>query len=395
MSVRYLFLFLFAKLTIAQTDTSLQDQIFQVATLEDTRFVEFIDTISENNQFILIGEQHGIKEVGTFTNTIFDLVHKDGFTTLCIETDALAAQKIFEMASSKEPLKTAKALHQKFPFAIPFYNNVSDYDLFLNVISKGGNIWGIDQTFMAQFRLNFEHLSSNTPNQSLKKMTAELKEKAIRAYKNSVCNKSFGDLFISQYTETLHDSLLATKPNSEEIEILAQFKKTQEIYGYYYSKEYYNNNNVRGKLMKSNFTTYYKEALKTNTTPKVIFKLGATHATRGLSMMQIYDVSNYVSELAVFNNMRSLHFMVAGLNGTVLEGNPFSENPIHEFDNTKQLPKELQELVTEFDKKYTIVHLEPLREKSYGKQFSEGLKTFIFNYDVLVLVNNAEALEPF
>ncbi|MEM9650319.1 MAG: hypothetical protein AAF969_17725, partial [Bacteroidota bacterium] len=266
---------------------------------------------------------------------------------------------------------------------------------FLNVISKGGNIWGIDQTFMAQFRLNFEHLSKNTENLLLKKMTSELKEKAIKAYENSVSNKSFGDMFISQYTPRLHDSLLATKPNSEETEILAQFKKTQEIYGYYYSKEYYKNNNVRGELMKSNFNTYYKEALKTNTTPKVVFKLGATHATRGLSMMQIYDVSNYVSELAAFNDMRSLHFMVAGLNGTVQQGNPFAENPVREFDNTKQLPEELQEVVRDFDKKYIIVHLEPLREKAYGKNFSENLKKHIFNFDILVLVNNAEALIPF
>ncbi|MEM6540956.1 MAG: hypothetical protein AAF634_07320, partial [Bacteroidota bacterium] len=66
-----------------------------------------------------------------------------------------------------------------------------------------------------------------------------------------------------------------------------------------------------------------------------------------------------------------------------------------EFNNTKQLPEELQAAVVGFDKKYSVIHLEPLREKSYGNRFSENLKTFIFNYDVLVLVNNAEALVPF
>ena len=147
--------------------------------------------------------------------------------------------------------------------------------------------------------------------------------------------------------------------------------------------------------MKSNFNAYYKEALKSNPTPKVVFKLGATHATRGLSMTKIYDVSNYLSELAVFNAMRSLHFMVAGITGNALEGDPFKENPVAKFDNTKQLPEELQELVVGFDEKYIVLHLEPLREKSYGDLFSETLKTFIFNFDVLVLVNNAEALVPF
>ncbi len=395
MLLRLLSLLLFTNLMIAQSDTSLMDNIFQVDSLEDEKFVGFIKEVSQNAQFVFIGEQHGIKEVGIFTNAIFDLVHTNGFHTLCIETDALAATKIQQMASSKEPLKLANALYQKFPLAIPFYNNASDYDLFTNVVSKGGTIWGIDQTFMAQFRLNLDHLSKNTTNPLLKKMTATLKDKAKTAFEESFKSKSFGDMFIYSYTDALHDSLLATRPNAKEAEILYQLKKTREIYGHFASKRYYLNNEVRGQLMKSNFNAYYKEALNTDPTPKVVLKLGATHATRGLSMTNIYDVSNYLSELAIFNGMRSLHFMVAGMNGTVLEGNPFVENPIRGFDNTEQLPKELQELVVGFDKKYTIVHLEPLREKSYGSLFSESLKTFIFNFDVLVLVNNAEALEPF
>lgn len=380
---------------IAQTDSPLKKHIFEVDALTDKQFVGFINTVSPNNQFILIGEQHGIKEVGSFTNAIFDLVHKDGFNILCIETDALVAKKIEEMASSKEPLKSAQTLYQKFPLAIPFYNNASDYDLFTNVLSKGGYLWGIDQTFMAQFRLSFDHLTRNTTNASLKTATQDLRDRAEKAYAKSLENKSFQDMFINSYTDELHDSLMATNRNPEETEILEQLKKTKEIYGYYYSKEYYKNNNVRGELMKSNFNAYYKEALKTNATPKVVFKLGATHATRGLSMMQIYDVSNYVSELAAFNDMRSLHFMVAGISGEELQGNPFAENPVKKFDNTNQLPKELQELMPDYSKKYVVVHLEPLREKSYGKQFSESLKKFIFNFDVLVLVNNAEALVPF
>ncbi len=380
---------------VAQTDSLLKEHIFEVDALTDLTFVDFINQISPNNQFILIGEQHGIKEVGFFTNSIFDLVHKDGFNLLCIETDALAAKKIEEMARSKEPTKSARAISKEFPLAIPFYNNASDYDLFTNVVSKGGSLWGIDQTFMAQFRLNLNHLTTKTTNTSLKKITYNLKERAEQAFAQSLENKSFQDMFIYKYTQELHDSLVATNPNAEETEILAQLKKTREIYGYFSSKQYYLNNEVRGQLMKSNFNRYYKEALKANPVPKVIFKLGATHATRGLSMTKIYDVSNYLSELAVFNDMRSLHFMVAGLSGEVLQGNPFAENPIKEFDNTNQLPKELQELVANFNKKYVVVHLEPLREKSYGKLFSENLKTYIFNFDVLVLVNNAEALIPF
>ncbi len=395
MKLHFLFLFFAANLLVAQADAVLKEHIFEADALTDQQFVEFIDDVSPNNQFVFIGEQHGIKEAGTVTNAIFDLLHKDGFNILCIETDALVAQKIEGMAASKDPLKSARATYKKFPLAIPFYNNASDYDLLTNVISKGGHLWGIDQTFMAQFRLSFDHLSTNTTNASLKSATQDLKEKAVLSFDQSLKNKSFGDMFIFQYSDELHDSLMATNPNPEETEILQQLKKTREIYGYFSTNQHYQNNNVRGQLMKSNFNAYYKQELKSNPTPKVIFKLGATHATRGLSMTKIYDVSNYLSELAVFNDMRSLHFMVAGLTGKELQGNPFVENPIKEFDNSKQLPDELQELVPNYKKKYVVVHLEPLREKSYGKLFSERLKEFIFNFDILVLVNGAEPLVPF
>ena len=395
--MKYLFLpvLLFSNLLLAQTDSLLKEHIFEIDALTEKQFVDFIDMVSPNNQFILIGEQHGIKEVGAFTNVVYDLVYKDGFNTLCIETDGLVAQQIQKMASSQNPLQSAKQVHKEFPLAIPFYNNASDYNLFTNLNSKGGQLWGIDQTFMAQFRLTFDHLSKNTSNLILKQETTLLKDKAKIAFSQSLENKSFKDMFIHKYTDELHERLLATNPNEEEKAILYQLKKTREIYGYYGSQEYYLNNKVRGDLMKSNFNTYYREALKTNPTPKVIFKLGATHATRGLSMTQIYDVSNYLSELAVFNNMRSLHFMVAGIKGKALQGNPFTQTPIKDFDNTSQLPVELQKLVVDYTKKYIVIHLEPLRKKSYGKEFSESLKDSIFNFDVLVLVNNAEALVPF
>ncbi len=395
MTFRVLPFLFFASTVVAQSETPLEKNIFQVDHFNDEKFVGFITKVIPNNQFILIGEQHGIKEVGAFTNTIFNLVYEEGFHTVCIETDALAAEKIQEIAGSKTPISSAKELYKEFPLSIPFYNNTSDYDLFTNVVSKGGHLWGIDQTFMAQFRLNFDLISKQTPNPDLKKMTSNLKTRANQAFEKAFESKSFGEMFIYKYSDQLHDSLMATQPNQMEATILNQLRKTKEIYGYFASKQYYQNNNVRGQLMKSNFNAYYKEAQKTAAAPKVILKLGATHATRGLSMTKIYDVSNYLSELAIYNDMRSLHFMVAGIHGTVLEGNPFVDNPVREFDNTKQLPKELQELSARFDKKYAIVHLEPLRKHAYGKIFSEELKQFIFNYDVLVLVKNAEALEAF
>lgn len=394
--MKYLiFLFIGSYLLSAQSELHLDENTYQVDTLDEEVFTSLMEKQISDSQFIFVGEQHGIKEVGEVANALFDLAYPKGYTTLCIETDALLAQKLQQIASQEAPLQAAEKLSNAFPFAIPFYNTKDDYVLFKKVVDKGGNLWGIDQTFMAQFRLNFDHLIQTTDNAAFKERLIPLKERAMTAYKESIDTKNFDKMFWLTYNEATHQELMTTSNKAEEQEILEQLWKTKEIYGYNNDKKYYLNNEVRGQLMKDNFNAYYKAALKKTEVPKVIFKLGATHATRGLSMTNIYDISNYAAELAHFNKKKSLHFMVAGITGNAMVGNPFAENPIAPFDNTEQLPKELQELVPSFTKKYTFVHLAPLRAFAYGKRYSDTMKKFIFNFDFLVLVKDAQALTPF
>lgn len=394
--MKYLaFFFICTYVVSAQNDLHIDENIYYANALNDEVFTSFMEEQILESQFIFVGEQHGIKEVGEVTNALFDLAHPKGYNTLCIETDALLAQKLKQIASLETPLQAAEKLSNTYPFAIPFYNTKEDYALFKNVVDKGGDLWGIDQTFMAQFRLNFDHLIQTTENDVFKEKLIPLKQSAVAAYKKSIDTKNFDNMFWQIYDQATHQELMATSNDPAEKKVLEQLWKTKEIYEYNGDKKYYLNNEVRGQLMKDNFNTYYKAALKQEEVPKVLFKLGATHATRGLSMTNIYDVSNYASELANFNDKKSLHLMVAGLTGTAAIGNPFAENPVAPFDNTKQLPKELQELVPSFTKKYTLIHLQPLREFAYGKRYSETMKKFIFNFDILVLVKDAQALTPF
>lgn len=394
--MKYLALFFIAPIFLsAQNDLHLDENIHQFDALNEPGFTAFINEQIQETQFVFVGEQHGIKEVGELTHTLFRMLHPQGYNTLCIETDAVLAKKLKDIASLQEPLRTAERLSKRFPFAIPFYNTKDDYDLFKEVVDKGGDIWGIDQTFMAQFRLNFDHLIEVTDNTAFKEKLLPLREMATTAYTESIESKNFGKMYWLSYDEATHQELLRLSDQPEESEIVRQLWKTKEIYGYNNDKKYYLNNEVRGQLMKDNFNRYYKKALTKEETPKVLFKLGATHATRGLSMTNIYDISNYAAELAHFNDKKSLHFMVGGITGSAMVGNPFATDPIAPFDNTEQLPKELQELVPSLTKKYTLVDLQPLRAYAYGSRYSDTMKKFIFNFDVLVLVKDAEALTPF
>lgn len=378
-----------------QSELRITENSFQINDLQDKRFKEFTTNKLNNTQFVFIGEQHGIAEVGIFTNALYNLSQPFNYKTLCIETDALAARKITDIAKSENAVDTARKFYEEFPFSIPFYNNSNDYALFKNVVSKGGDIWGIDQTFMVQFRMNFDYLIKNSSNKAFKNKLQKLKEEAIKSYNNSIESKDFSANYIFKYDEQTHKELVSLSTTDEAREILYQFWKTKEIYAYYnISKEYFKNNNVRAQLMKRNFMRYYNANNK-ETLPKVIFKLGANHAARGLTRTHVFDIANLGSELAESNGLKSLNYMVMGISGEVAVGNPFAPNPTMPFDNVKQFPKEIKDVIPSISKKYYVLDLAPLRNYAYGKRYTEAFKKIIFAYDVIVLVKDAKANKTF
>ncbi len=389
-----LLLFGFVVLSNAQTEPDLNKYMFQVNDLTEEKFIVFTKELLNNSQFVFIGEQHGIKEVGEFTNQLFNLGQEFNYKALCIETDAVAARKISEAAKSGFT-KHLKPLHNKAPFSIPFYENEDDAVLFENVMAKGGSIWGIDQTFMTQFRMNFDHLIENTSNKKLKEKLNKLKNAAHEAYKVTVETKDFTAPYLFKYDEKTHKELLQLATKKAEKEIVEQLWNTKTIYGYNFSKQFYLNNNERGKLMKENFMKYYRKAEKKEDTPKVIFKLGGYHASKGLTRTNIYDIANMGSELAASNSMKSIHYLVMGISGTAAIGNPFAPQPTAPFNSVKTFPKEVQELVKDISEKYAILDLNPLKELGYGDTFSDDFKKWIFGYDVLILVKDAEPLKMF
>ncbi len=379
----------------AQNTPNLADHVLNVSDLNDPELLKLVNSKLTNSQFVFVGEQHGIKEAAVVTNVFYNMGQAFGYNTLCIETDELAANQIRTLAATGDFTSGFRKLYEQYPFAIPFYNNEDDHFLFENVYQKNGAFWGIDQTFITQFRFNLDQLAELTSNRKFKKRLKALKVEADSAYAMAVETKDFNAPFLYQYNQKTHDELLNLSSSADEKEVIEQLWKTKVIYEHNSSKRYYQNNYVRGQLMKSNFMRYYRAAEKAGTSPKVVFKLGANHAAMGRTRTNIYDISSLGHELAISNDMRSVHVAVLGIKGEAATGNPFAPSPIMPFDNTNQLPDEVKELVANSSKKYFVMDLEPLRDYGYGKRFSEAFKTILFGYDMLILVNDAEAVRSF
>ncbi|MEL6969671.1 MAG: hypothetical protein AAFO02_05845 [Bacteroidota bacterium] len=385
---------IFSTTVWTQDISSWQSHSFAVDNLEDGAVKDFFNPLLAETQFIMVGEQHFIQEVGEVTKVIYQLAEAFDYRTLCIENDALMAEQIAKMASAADPIKAAREFYQQFPTSVAFYENPDDYELLSYVAKNGGQFWGIDQTLMAQFRFNFSYLLANTKDAAFAERLKGLVDTATTAYKTAIANNDFQACYYFRYNEQVNNELLQLAPTAQEREIIFQLGKTKEIYDYNFSGQYYLNNEIRGRLMKSNFMRYYRAAQEETPLPKVVFKLGSYHTYRGLTPTRIYDVSNLVTELANMNGKRSLHLRVLGISGQQRVGFPFAPEPIVSFDNTADFPAEIQEwLVTQPEEKYLFLHLEPLRPQA--RQYSEAMQKLMFAHDVLVLARDAQAVSAF
>ncbi len=392
--ILFLCLFVHIILLTAQEGPSLKNYSFTSSNLKEGNFKDLVIPKIEKSQFVFLGEHHGIVEVGKITNLLYQWANPYGYKTLCIETDDVAAQKILGFLNADDPIESAKIFENANPFSIPFYNNTEDYKMFMDVFSNGGTLWGIDQTFIGQFRLNFEHLISITKNKAFKKALIPLRDAAQNAFKTALETKNPMAPYIFQYNEEIHAQLMALAETKQEKEILGQLMKTKEIYGYFFEGKHYWNNEIRGRLMKSNFLRYYREAEKKSGTPKVVFKLGYNHAARGLTMTNIYDISNMCSELALTNGMESLHILAMGVSGKEFKANPFDPtSSVKPVDNSRYLPSEFIELASSTSDKYVIIKTQELRP--FSKDFSAAVKKFIFKFDVIILINDTTPLTGF
>ncbi len=197
------------------------------------------------------------------------------------------------------------------------------------------------------------------------------------------------------YNEIIHNNLIALHADRKEKRLLHLLWKSKEYNQAMFQGESYWSNNLRASIMKDNFTNYYNQALRAGSLPKVVFKMGYDHLGRGQNGSHVYDVGNFVAEVARYNRLNSFHIQVKGLNGYENHHGPFSPAAKNAFDNQEELPEEIQSFIrsNSADSKYLVIDLEPFRNLKWP--FSANFEELFCRYDVMILANKCEAVEEF
>jgi hypothetical protein len=360
--------------------------------------VKILQQVVDDNQFVMIGEMHGIREVGDFSEALFNMGKKVGFKYFSVETDPWVADKLEDLA--RQPMDSLAAFEQSIPFTIPFYANSSDFSFLQSVVDGGDDqvkrLWGLDQTFVAATRFLLHEIMDLATSARGKSLAQYHYNKAVPAFMEAMSQQNPQNVYLHQLTEEDFAELTAAftaENNSKALDIIHGLKTSQHIYHLWQTGKYHQNNRVRSLWMKEIFMSYYNEALaRDKDLPKVMFKFGSNHAVRGLTPVHIYDLGNMISELAESSGQQSCHIMFTAIKGQSFNMLAGPQN----FDNTNNYDSRIMQALGDKinGRDWLVIDLRPLRNTRM-KNESEAFKSTVFGFDFWIISPEATPLKPF
>jgi hypothetical protein len=355
-------------------------------------------------QFVLIGEDHGIRQIPQFAASVFELLAPRGFRTLALETGPEVTPTLAESASSANGTARMKEFDKKFPFTLAFYGWQEEF-AFLQRCARATKIgevdlWGLDQELMGSSVYLLRKIAHEKLGPDASATAERLIKKNDDAYAASVKTGDPSGLFMLSASDddlTAFAELLKTQGTPRAQEMLVALVKSRDIYKKNMGSEGFASNRERSLLMKENFKRDYTAMDAGDAMPKVMFKFGAFHMYRGINMIHNNDIGNMVAELADWDGKKSVHIMILGVKGTQLAfagiGKPGVEAPL----DLKSDPRgDFSFLAPMFDNmlagSWTLYDMRGLRSHfgAYGKLDTE-LERVIFGYDFVVLVPDPAA----
>jgi hypothetical protein len=167
--------------------------------------------------------------------------------------------------------------------------------------------------------------------------------------------------------------------NTKAHKIISDLRDSWEVYRLREVKDNYTSLHKRLNIMQNNFKNYYNKALKIDSLPKAIVKIGGVHASKGRTVDNIFDMGNLLMELANYNGGKSTTALIipsAHLNddGTI-------ENNVDKEDEVFIRP-----LINEAKGKWILIDLKKIEKFSWKHKIEfKSLKDYMYRFDYLII----------
>ena len=364
---------------------------------------EFLRETAAAGQFFLIGEDHGMAELPQFTAALYHLLSPAGYTYFATETGPYTAALLQDMAQRTGFLQDLRDTLTRYPWSIPFYTMREEAEMLQSIMGdrrpKVPVIWGLDQEFIGAPRLLLPGLLEQAADDRGRAVLQGYADRATAGFWKTIQEKNPSHiLFYRIAADDFTQWRAALGQDREAHRLVDELEESWEIYHRYFTRQGYASNRQRAELMKRHFREYYQEAKSREKHPKVVFKFGANHMYRGANGLNVFDIGNFVSELASQEGTGSFHLYVVGKRGTQNAYTPFADEADKEkpYDAKNYLDRidltPLLELSS--DEHWNLFDLRPLRHLLFNKKIKDldpALEKVIWSYDAYLVIPEVRA----
>jgi hypothetical protein len=375
-------------------DISKQSYYFQI---KDNKLIgkgsDILKSEISKSQFFILGEEHFSARVSEFTNAILPLLSESGFKYFAAEIGRNSTEVMTRTVEEKGSLYDFNTeINDLFgDIPIPFFDGKEDETFLKTALANGFEIWGIDQEYLTSqvflvdeiSRLSGSKKESEALYIQVKKVLIAETKKGISDGKYPVFTNLANSKAVNDFFGTI-DSV----SNPKAFRIISDLRKSWETYRLREVKDYYQSLHNRLDIMQSTFVKYYSNAIKKeNELPKVFLKIGGKHASKGRSLDNIFDIGNFLMELANFNRTQSTTALIYP--SAYLEGDGKTESNIDEEDKAW-----LQPILDNAKGKWVFINLKEIEKQSWkNKIVSASLKDYMYRFDYMIITPPSKGTE--
>jgi hypothetical protein len=333
--------------------------------------------------FVLIGEEHGVATIADSVRYLFADIAPLGYRHFAIETDPYMAERLESQLRAGGLKGLARFLGQEEArLSLPFYSWSAEARLAESVVRRSTAalpvLWGLDQVFIGAVGLLLRDVAQQSLLPEAKRLASVVADQA----KGDL--QFLGKVDLKQL-ETLK-SLLSAGGEAKLAQMIDDMIVSAGIYAPFVGREgmsVYQANLQREQLMKTTFMNRYVKHGR----PKVVFKFGANHLTRGLSPVNVPSLSSFVHEFALVEGKRVFSLLILCGPGTKAGGFQ-GEIANCEMDVTKEIP----EIASHLDAMQpTLFDLAAWKDRpKRWEHLSEAMRRLLWGYDAVMIVPNGK-----
>jgi hypothetical protein len=375
------------------------------------RGAEVLARAARENQFIMVGEDHGFREAPAFVGALFAAARQAGYRHLAVEAGPITSRRLETMMRAPSAQHDLDAFLGRYtPYTIPFFFWKEEAQMLEGVVkgvpSTRGVVWGLDQEFIMSPTYTFERLAQIAPSRMARDLALELAATSAKEDKAMLDTQNPEAVWMVASTDAdvahLKAAFRRSPAGSEADETLRELLESRDIYRMFNAGANYESNQKRDDLMKQHFLADYRAAqARGERMPKAIIKLGANHVFRGPSTTQSFEIGSFVPEFVEATGGKSFGILLVVAKGTWNAFRPFGSD---ESDKTQKYDLLGSSEYSVFDMKsvvaaasdnvWTIIDLRPVRALSQDgklRVLDAKARRLLNSFDAVVVVPEGHA----